>query len=65
MMAIVERVQALIIKLISVKGVILGLATFFLWADKVTETTWFLAAGAMAGIRAAEKKIAQQQGGGG
>lgn len=57
------RFHQLVLKLLSVKGLILGLATWLLVAGMITESTWVLAAGSMAGIRAIEKKIAKQQGG--
>lgn len=50
-----KRVYDLVVKLISVKGLILGLATWLLYADKVDQTTWLLAAAGVIGTRAFEK----------
>jgi hypothetical protein len=57
-----SRLEALLAKLISVKGLILGLATYLCAIGKISGMEWFLAAGAIAGTRAYEKKIAKAGG---
>lgn len=50
-----ERVHLLIVKMISVKGLVFCLATVFLIYEMIDQTTWWLAVTAIIAGRAVEK----------
>ena len=52
-----KRIGDLIGKMISVKGLVLAIATFLRYNDKMEDWTWMLCALAIISIRMFEKKI--------
>lgn len=56
-MVYLSRLNDLIIKLVSFKGLVFTLATVFLLHGKIDQTTWWLAAITVTATRAVEKKI--------
>lgn len=56
-MIYLKRLNDLVIKLVSFKGLVFILATVFLWIGKIDQTTWWLAAITVTATRAVEKKI--------
>jgi hypothetical protein len=50
------RLYELFIKLVSVKGLVLALATVLCMHGRIDGTTWMIAAGVIVGARAYEKK---------
>lgn len=50
-----KRLHLLVVKLISVKGLALILATVFLWEGIISDTTWWLSVTAITAARAVEK----------
>ena len=50
-----KRLNALIIKLISVKGLVFFVATWLKLNDRIDSTTWMLTSGIIIGGRAIEK----------
>jgi len=52
---LIQRFRILLIKIVSVKGLILGLATWLIMFEKIGPEHWMICALGLAGIRGYEK----------
>lgn len=52
---IINRLKQFFAKVVSVKGLVFGIATWFLYIDKIDQTIWIGCVGIIVGVRAAEK----------
>jgi len=52
---IIDRAFSVVVKLVSVKGLVFFMATWLLLQDKIDDTTWWITAGIIIGGRALEK----------
>jgi hypothetical protein len=59
MIEIATRFHELLIKLVSVKGMVFFIGTWMLWTGRIDATVWWLTAAVVIGGRALEKATAK------